>query len=211
MRTFSKGAAPAELEEYRRTSGATWNSVTGGTKKVLRSAHRREQSGVCVYCLRRLPKDTDAAPAIRIDHVRPRATHPELTFAWSNLVASCLGNTSRKDHCDPAKGERAIPLHPIETLGLEARFEYRGGKIKPAKTGDTDARDAIRLLNLNGNGLVSMRKSVLDELRRRLTPKGGGAFSRRALELQLARVKEDDSFAPMLRQRIKKKLQKKLR
>ncbi len=63
----------------------------------------REQEGLCAYCEQSL--DPDAG---HIDHVKPKALHPELTFEYRNLIHSC----DARKQCGHFKQSRPIPVEP---------------------------------------------------------------------------------------------------
>jgi hypothetical protein len=57
---------------------------------------------------------------MRIDHWSPRSSGGH-DFQWSNLVGSCLGETT----CDASKAEIPLFLHPVEGFGPDPRHHLR--------------------------------------------------------------------------------------
>ena len=61
----------------------------------------------CVYCLWREVWCADGDGSFGIDHVRPRASHPEQGSDYDNLVYACC-------RCNSVKQENPLPVDPCE-------------------------------------------------------------------------------------------------
>lgn len=120
-----------------------------------------------------------------IEHWVPRSGYPdsdekekeecgEQALEWPNLLGCCVGvslvNNKKHSHCDHARGNKRLHLHPVELNDLEHRFTYvrSTGEIKPSAESDKDAQNDIEVLCLNAERLKANRKKVIDEVRRSL-------------------------------------------
>lgn len=111
-----------------------------------------------------------------------RAACGKQTLSWSNLLGVCVGRSvvstnKTDDHCDAARGQKALKLHPCEVPGLAERFRYNtaSGEILAAQASDADANNDIDALNLNVSRLKENRRQAIAAIQRRLqgdsTPK----------------------------------------
>ncbi|MBL8617024.1 MAG: HNH endonuclease [Deltaproteobacteria bacterium] len=88
----------AALEARAQAVAAAGTSAVPEWKAFTRSPAYRELRDTlaagahhkCAYCESRAPKP-------QLDHVQPKLTHPELAFAWDNLLPACAD-------CNSAKG-----------------------------------------------------------------------------------------------------------
>ncbi len=98
--------------------------------------------GKCAYCESYIPHVTFA----HIEHYRPKATFPDLTFSWGNLLLACgkCNSPLFKGERFPQEDEGGPLLDPCTDLPEEhLRFEY-------------DARTKLAsVYGKTGRGLVS--------------------------------------------------------
>lgn len=92
------------------------------------------------------------------EHILPRSSHPHLSVAYDNIVASC---TSR-GQCDDAHGHQLMGLTPLMDE-CEGELKFRiSGRVE----GLTErAQETIRILNpgdheRNNRSLVEKRKTL---------------------------------------------------
>src|SRR5688500_15632769 len=133
MLRFTKGREPVALAGWRSTPNATWDSGDGSTKDACRRSLSREQGGLCAYCQRRIRADemAEGVPTMHVEHWEPRSTG-EMQLTWSNLLGVCNGVSGTARHCDAARGDRPLFLHPVEGKGPDPRsfVQYHGdGRI----------------------------------------------------------------------------------
>jgi uncharacterized protein (TIGR02646 family) len=111
MRNIVKGAEPKSLEEYRCSTGATYDDYQD--KPGLRESLVVEQRGLCCYCLSRISADPQK---MKIEHWHSQAQFPEHQLHYSNLLGAChgggVGKPPKLQHCDTRKGNQAISLNP---------------------------------------------------------------------------------------------------
>ena len=159
MRMIRKGAEPNSLTQHRLTPGANYDNYRG--KEELRACLVQEQRGLCCYCMTQIRPDRGA---MKIEHWRAQATHPEEQLDYSNLLAACMGNDGRRSadrYCETSKGDNdlsrnpANPSHRVEDL---VRFLGDGTITSADPVFDAEIDE---VLNLNLPFLVNSRKSVL--------------------------------------------------
>lgn len=81
----------------------SWDGLRAPEKSELHEALLREQDFICCYCGMRINRETS-----HIEHLKPRTTYPELALEYSNLLASCQGESEEPPpepvHCGHKKG-----------------------------------------------------------------------------------------------------------
>jgi len=126
----------------------------------------REQGSVCCYCGERIE-----ARNSHIEHFRPRSRFPGLALDYSNLLASCQGETeeahARQIHCGHKKGDwydERLTISPLAP-DCEGYFRYTSaGEILPVddRTRHIPARETIRHLGLDCESLTAARKKAFE-------------------------------------------------
>jgi uncharacterized protein (TIGR02646 family) len=95
---------------------------------------------------------------IEIEHFKPKALFPELTFVWTNLLPACR-------RCNGKKGSHNTEDDPIINpydCNPENYFEFDLLKIKPKATNPTsEAEQTIRQCGLNETRLIKPRADLL--------------------------------------------------
>lgn len=146
----------------------------------LRQALCAEQHHVCCYCQR-------SVKGFRIEHSYPengpdQEKSEHLQLEYTNLFASCIDSQGLPKHlqyCDVAKGNNIIREF-IKEVKCQSYFRYLStGEIVPngnhntlkeyleasdLSQDETDAMNAIKILNLNCHSLVEARKTCLTSL-----------------------------------------------
>jgi len=204
MLRYRKGREPNALRAWQATPSANWGSLPAKDKDGVRKALLRDQGHLCAYCQRRiLPKDGH----MKVEHWHAQSSEADKksTLRWRNLLGVCLGDeaqetgTSKGDrHCDTARGNAALFLHPVEGEGPNPRDFLRytaEGEVLPAREPAASVRGDIEALKLNTNRLRRARVEAYEELRKRLDKKG---FSKAVLgaELEAASIRPGQEAMP---------------
>ncbi|SKB07924.1 TIGR02646 family protein [Prosthecobacter debontii] len=173
MRHLAPHPEPVELTHAKPTLLLDWNRRSNKVRKVRRAIKDhlyRHQYGLCGYCegsLGELGRHTE--------HVEPKAGiggNPARTFDYSNLIASCQGDTDKpkpaqdascghyKDQQIHADGvyTPADFISPREP-GCDQQFRYLlDGRVEPtALAGTADHRRAAYTLRLTGLDCLRLR------------------------------------------------------
>lgn len=165
------------------------------TQQQLRS----DQGNICAYCEQDLLSGTNGAlDDCRIEHFHPKSKQapgePNWALEWNNLMVVCCGGNQRhvvnslqrfdldpqNYSCDVPKGDKildAIILNPLNLPDFNIwKFNRSNGLIAVDEefciTHGLDvekARQTIHELNLNSSRLMRARKTILDDLNRRIT------------------------------------------
>ncbi len=176
MRHIQKGSEPVAFTKWKTQGDANWNpgweDFDGRSiKQAVKQALLVEQGYLCCYCEDRVCADRDdnqnqnqfdKKRVGHIEHIEARHKHPDLALAYENMVYSC-GETDKgkPTTCGHArKPDDPVPVSPLQP-DCESRFVYTvAGKMLPRKKDDFDARDTIRILNLNESLLRRFRAVV---------------------------------------------------
>lgn len=157
MRTIHKLPEPAPLTYFRKQPDASYEQFPD--KPVVRAALVKEQRGLCCYCLSRIHNHPDSAS---IEHWHSQKHFPAEALAYSNLLAVCKGGRmAREEHCDRAKADRELSLHPANPLhNVEniVRYEASGRVSSMNQQINSELNE---VLNLNAASLIAKRKAVL--------------------------------------------------
>lgn len=175
MLRYSKGAGPQVLTGWQATPNADWESLSAADKDKVRDAILRDQGRLCAYCQRRIPTRDER---MKVEHWQAQSAGKG-KLRWSNLLGVCLGDERAETgapkgerHCDTARGNAALFLHPVEGCGPSPRehLKYTSqGQVLPRETPQQDAVGGdIEALNLNAGRLRRERRVVYEALRERL-------------------------------------------
>ena len=150
----------AKRENVNKTDNFVWATHQGEKVNVLLLPFLRIETNYhCVFC-DGFPLE---ATGETIEHFRPKATFPLLSYLWANLLYCCK-------YCNENKGENPERLlikpndinYSFETYFL---FDYDSGKIEPnpalPETGKLKAENTIRLYGLNEHNRPKWRKRFL--------------------------------------------------
>jgi uncharacterized protein (TIGR02646 family) len=163
MLRFRKGREPRGLLQLRLTPGSNWDSVDGALKAKIRNATSRDQAALCAYCQRRVdPAGVDArgTPTLRVEHWTSRSTQRD-QLTWSNLLGVCSGESDGNRHCDAARGDVPLTLHPVEGHGVDPRGVLRYLGDGTVESADPAATADVATLHLNAPNLRRGRRSAL--------------------------------------------------
>lgn len=156
--------APPELNDLQQQKpNGPWSDLQGQPKELLKQCLVDEQNGLCAYCERGL-----VAGGGRIDHIKPRNLHPNLTFSYSNLCVSCFGyypeeGRRSKLSCDEVKNNILLGvLEPRAGVNKLIRFDPSSGRLGCALTPNDPRHGSIihmlEQLGLQNIYLCNLRK-----------------------------------------------------
>lgn len=165
MILIKKKSIPPSLVKYKKTINASFDSLPKEVKDRIRTSLLEEQGYICAYCMKKLKDDSSQ---VKIEHYVARTEENELDY--KNLLAVCKGNEGEpfeNQTCDTRKGSQEIKINPQENRDILTIGYTNDGRIK--STNKDYQKDFDDTLNLNSTlGLVSLRKSALDSLKRKL-------------------------------------------
>jgi uncharacterized protein (TIGR02646 family) len=185
MLRYPKGAPPKVLTGWQGTPSADWDSLPAADKDKVRDAVLRDQGHLCAYCQRRIPTRDER---MKIEHWLAQSGGKD-KLRWINLLGVCLGDERAEtgspkgeQHCDTARGDVSLFLHPVEGQGPSAvdRLAYTPeGEVRPRDTPQKHkVQGDIGALNMNAARLRRARTVVYDEIKKRLDARG---WTRKAL------------------------------
>lgn len=147
---------PVELTAHKQAQTENWQPTYNNLdKKPIKNALMHEQGYICCYCESRLDVDD-----CHIEHLVPQSKCDPLEY--NNMLCSCLSNLKKgvPNHCGHYKGNRILPITPLEPA-CEQAFSYTAdGKISPANN-DKAARDTICILQLDIAKLRAKRREAI--------------------------------------------------
>ncbi|MEO0043252.1 MAG: hypothetical protein RL329_2700 [Bacteroidota bacterium] len=136
------------------------------------------QKGLCAYCEQEIPAkmESDDDTKSHLEHIRPKADFPDLTYQFENLIISCEGfnlfitDAKKGQFCGHVKDnsyDDAIFLNPTENQGITNYFRFDSeGQIEPnplkTVSEQNQARYMIETLGLDNPVLNEMRKNQYD-------------------------------------------------
>lgn len=165
MILIKKKSIPPSLVKYKKTINASFDSLPKEVKDKIRTSLLEEQGYICAYCMKKLKDDS---AQVKIEHYIARTEENELDY--KNLLAVCKGNEGEpfeNQTCDTRKGSQEIRINPQESKDILTVSYTNDGRIK--STNKDYQKDFDDTLNLNNYlGLVALRKSALDSLKRKL-------------------------------------------
>lgn len=186
MRHLAPHAEPPELTSARPTLRPDWKHIPRRVKGAIRDRLYIHQFGICGYC-----EGSLGELGRHIEHVEPKSGiggTPARTFDYSNLIASCQGDTDKpksagqdascghfKDQYIRTQGTFALAdfISPRES-GCNLKFQYLSdGRVIPATaTGTHDyirADYTIKAAGLNCNRLRNRRRQIAAKLIRQIS------------------------------------------
>ena len=176
MRWIDRGPEPAGVAGYGRQFTQGWIDHYGQRRgqpptdsfwREFRSLLGSRSDDICWYCERQCQNEAEVGSlAPTVDHFRPRSLFPELVYAWSNWIFSCL-------RCNQEKGDKWPQLGFVDPCkaevgdGPENSFDYDllTGDLIPRTGLPDNARrrvwDTIDDLGLNRLDLKIHRMEVV--------------------------------------------------
>lgn len=170
---INKTKPPEEFVYYCKTPGVSYDNLSGEPKKKLRKRLVEDQGYICCYCGMEISDDEHT----KIEHVQCQKNHGELALCFDNMLASCDGGDSDREaykkarktdpramqkhqkHCDAKKGERDIPVSPLDA-DIESFITYfdDGSVAGRNEPGD----QLVQTLGLNALYLQMLRKTAIE-------------------------------------------------
>ena len=166
MHPIARVACPICLNRYQhgRDNWDTFHARPGDVQQV-RQALETMQKGQCAYCEAALVDGR-----WHIEHLWPKSVHPQRTFEWDNLFASCM----RRDSCGTHKDQGGRPYDPQDLVDPAQEdpddflFFAQDGTVQPriGLNGRAlrKADETIRVFNLNSPALRHQRAQVVKGL-----------------------------------------------
>ena len=175
MRRIIKGQQPDELRRWKEDEvpqNLTYANMPGSAKAGVKRQMLAEQGYLCAYTMQRIPTPDDC----QIEHVVPQKQPnqpPHMDIEYSNLLACVPSNTpGHKPLVDnfpygaPKKGGALVDdsnfVSPLRE-DVERRFQYAAdGSVTHLHT-DGAAENTIKILRLDHEQLVDLRKAAIEE------------------------------------------------
>lgn len=160
---------PVELVSFRNSNpqasvGDFDQPSFQAIKRAVKASLNADQGGLCVYCEEVLASDKG-----QLEHIKPRSSHPDLCFTYTNHAHSCINSKS----CGQKKKDGILPIEPGPDCNNHWWLSDKG-TIEPVPDLTRQQRhhacQTRDMLGLNNANLVNARKkwfgSVQEVLRR---------------------------------------------
>lgn len=170
MKYIQKGEEPEKFTIWKALSNDNWqpswdDNFQAPEKPIVHEALLKEQGYICCYCGMRITKATS-----HIEHLKPRSAYPDLALEYTNLLASCQGESEEPPpvpvHCGHKKKywyDEYLMVSPLENHCVDFFKYLASGEILP--TDDPQKKAAaettIEYLALNINKLQNMRRVAI--------------------------------------------------
>ncbi len=158
--------------EWKSVSLTDSNAIRGYfdllDKGKIREALRKEQHGLCAYCMGKLPVDPEGKDSFPIEHYIPispddtkgtneaKPDNKELSLDYHNMLGCCYGGRkSEVDDrrvlcCDASKRSKSIIVDPRDKTFVDRVYYSMDGKIQVKDATEEELYDINYVLNLNG-------------------------------------------------------------
>lgn len=165
MKRVIKGTEPASFTQWKELANEEWSPsysvLRNPEKQALHESLLLEQGYACCYC-----GNTIALESSHIEHFRPQKHFCHLDLEYTNLHASCQGETDepKPAHCGHSKGSKFSEHSHISPLeeDCESRFRFTLiGQIESSNS-NVPAKDMIDILALDISFLNNRRKEKLE-------------------------------------------------
>lgn len=169
MKYIKKSQEPSSLTEWNKRRGnktPNWKSFSQPVKNDVYYSLLKEQGYICCYCGRPISRKE-----CHIEHFKPKSVYKELTFEYTNLIASCQGEDEERPrvpvHCGHKKQawyDEELMVSPLNPKCADF-FRYSGfGEILPVDDPDKQlaAKTTITKLALDINKLRKLRRVAID-------------------------------------------------
>jgi uncharacterized protein (TIGR02646 family) len=169
MKHIQKSREPDSLTKWKQKLGSRipdWKSFAKGVKDDVYFSLLQEQGYICCYCGRPI-----ARKQCHIEHYRPKSVYKQLTFEYTNLIASCQGEDEDRPrvpvHCGHKKQawfDEELMISPLDP-NCPDYFKYSGsGEILPTDDPQkqASAKITIQKLALDINKLRKLRRAAID-------------------------------------------------
>ena len=176
---------PNEALRPAAEADATWSAFKADKQayEEVLDHLKQAQQGLCCYCEQRLVDLSGELVQLdyQVEHVLPKSGASGRALDWQNLGLACCGGTyphhneySRKYlgkksiSCGQNKGDTALtcdprnlPLSaPLITVGFDGTLKVNAERCAAAGVSERDAKDAIKLLNLDCERLRKTRQDI---------------------------------------------------
>jgi uncharacterized protein (TIGR02646 family) len=171
VRRILKGQEPEELRRWKEENAEVPQNLTYGNmpKVEVKRQMLTEQGYLCAYTMQRIPTPDDC----QIEHVVPRSQDLLLQISYSNLLACAPSNTpghragggkcrfgaEEKDQTRVYENNFISPLRD----DVERRFQYAPDGSVAHLHNDGAAESTIKILRLDHDQLVDLRKAAIEE------------------------------------------------
>ncbi|WP_375514570.1 retron system putative HNH endonuclease [uncultured Nostoc sp.] len=171
MKHIKKGQEPEKFTNWKALENDDWkpswdDNFQTPEKPVVHDALLKEQGYICCYCGMRITRTTS-----HIEHLKPRSTYPNLALEYTNLIASCQGESEEPPtvpvHCGHKKKywyDENLMVSPLE-INCADFFKYpASGEIQPTDNPGKKvvAETTIKKLALDIDKLQNMRRVAID-------------------------------------------------
>jgi uncharacterized protein (TIGR02646 family) len=168
MKYIQKNQEPRSLTDWNQKLGGKirdWKSFNKAVKNDVYESLLKEQGFICAYCSRPITRGI-----CHIEHYRPKSVYKNLTFEYTNLIASCQGEDERKPrspvHCGHKKGawfDEELMISPLDP-NCEKYFDFSGSGEIIAADGEKQAaaKTTISKLALDIDKLRRLRRTAID-------------------------------------------------
>ena len=142
-----------ELMAYVRRNEAVPDAIKNRyNNEDIKTVLKAETHGKCMYC----EGYVGAVSYPHIEHFRPKAIYPDLTFEWGNLGLGCqICNTNKNDVFD-----ETLPYINPYYENPDDSFVFLGTMIMQ-RPGCARGENMIRQLKLNRGELMEQRKAAI--------------------------------------------------
>lgn len=171
MKYIRKGKEPEEFTNWKNLENDDWkpnwdDNFQAPEKPIVHETLLKEQGYICCYCGMRIERKTS-----HIEHLKPRTNYPDLALDYTNLIASCQGESEQPPpqpvHCGHKKRywyDENLMVSPLDA-NCENFFRYSGfGDILPTDESNKKAaaETTIEQLGLDIPKLARMRREAID-------------------------------------------------
>jgi uncharacterized protein (TIGR02646 family) len=137
-------------KRYKVVRQLIWFRKVTETLSLMAGAGQR-----CMYC--------SGSESAQVEHYRPKAIHPEHTFAWENLIWSCgICNQIKSNRFN----ENVRPINPVDDNVWSHFFIDQFGNLSPRWNPDENALDsrAVESIKLHGLDRQALQESRYERL-----------------------------------------------
>lgn len=130
MKHIIKGQEPENFTKWKALENDDWKpswdeNFQTPEKPVVHDALLNEQGYICCYCGMRITRITS-----HIEHLKPRSNYPNLALEYTNLIASCQGESEEPPtvpvHCGHLYRD-LTKSSQYENLNLVVNWSLRHG------------------------------------------------------------------------------------
>lgn len=170
LMTFREGLISQEGKITKASYQRFYDNCRDGYS-VLKQFLLKEQQSLCCYCMSKIDEHS-----MVVEHYKPKDKYGDYTLDYSNLLASCKGQTGIHRHCDNKKENTELqkipnPSNHKANIRINQIIDYSySGEVKIKDALDKNLsqvekcaflKDINDVLNLNNEELVRARSSKL--------------------------------------------------